>query len=266
VNLATLERRLTTLAARLQSPAASLTAMEVARRAGIAPDPWQADVLTSNARQIVLLCSRQSGKSTTTAILATHQAVSVPDSLTLIFSPSLRQSNELYLKVRSTLAAVGGDAPEALEENATTLRLANGSRVISLPGSEKTTRGYSAPNLVIEDEAARVDDDLYQAIRPMLATSRGRHVMLSSPFGARGHFHEVWQRGGPAWLRVKVTAHDVPRIDPVWLAAERAAIGDWWFQQEYLCLFRDAIDSAFRGEDIDAMADTGIVPLFGRVA
>ena len=57
--------------------------------------------------------------------------------------------------------------------------------------------------------------------------------------------------------------HDVPRISPAWLEAERAAIGDWWFSQEYECVFRDAVDSYFRGEDIEAMA-ADIAPLFAQ--
>ena len=172
------------------------------------------------------------------------------------------ESGELYAKVRRVLTALGAAAPAAIHENATTLRLANGSRVVSLPGSEKTIRGYSAPDLLIEDEASRVEDDTNQSLRPMLAVSHGRLVLLSTPFGTRGHFYETWAHGGPDWYRVLVTADDVPRMDPAWLAAERAAIGDWWYEQEYLCIFRDAIDACFRSEDIAAVASADVRPLF----
>ena len=60
------------------------------------------------------------------------------------------------------------------------MELANGSRIISLPGSEKTVRGYSAVSLVIMDEAARVPDELLQAVRPMLATTSGRFIALAA--------------------------------------------------------------------------------------
>lgn len=266
MKLATIERRMATLAAHLAPPPAlAISPLEVARRGGIEPDDWQRDVLTSEARRIILLCSRQSGKSTTTSVLATQQAVTVPDSLTLLLAPALRQSQELFRKVKAFYAALGASVP-AVVENALSLELANGSRIVTLPGSEKTVRGFSAPDLVIEDESARVPDDLHQAIRPMLAVSQGRLVLLSSPFGRRGHFYETWERGGPEWLRVKVTAYDVPRIDPAWLEAERLAIGAWWFDQEFLCVFRDAIDSYFRGEDVEAMASPDVQPLFAEVA
>jgi len=66
---------------------------------GLPPDPWQAAVLRSPASRLLLLCCRQSGKSTTTACLALHTALYQPGALVLLLSPSLRQSGELFKKV-----------------------------------------------------------------------------------------------------------------------------------------------------------------------
>ena len=63
--------------------------------------------------------------------------------------------------------------------------MANGSRLVALPGREETIRSYSGVRLLILDEASRVPDDLYRAVRPMLAVSHGRLVALSTPFGQR---------------------------------------------------------------------------------
>ena len=70
-------------------------------------------------------------------------------------------------------------------------------RIISLPGSEKTTRGFSKATLIVVDEAARVEDQLMASLRPMLATSKdgGKLVMLLTPFGKRGSFYEYWSAG-----------------------------------------------------------------------
>ena len=53
-------------------------------------------------------------------------------------------------------------------------------------------RGYAAADLVIIDEAARVEDDLISAFRPMLATSNGRLIALTTPAGKRGWFFDAW--------------------------------------------------------------------------
>ena len=242
--------------------ALALDPVRLARRAGLEPDNWQAALLRGDARQAILLCSRQSGKSTVSAVLAAHQAIYAPGSLVLALSPSLRQSRELFAKCLAVYRALDRPVPAAAETKLE-IELANGSRLVALPGKEATIRGFSGVALLLVDEAARVPDALYQAVRPMLAVSGGRLVLLSTPFGRRGFFHREWSEGGPAWERVKVTADDCPRIPPAWLAQERATVGDWWFEQEYGCEFKDAIDSYFRGEDIEAMASLDVEPLFG---
>src|SRR6202043_502550 len=81
------------------------------------------------------------------------------------------------------------------------LRLSNQSEVVSLPCREETVRGYSRVGLLVIDEAARVPDDLYRAVRPMLAVSAGQLICLSTPYGKRGFFHDAWVHGGADWAR-----------------------------------------------------------------
>jgi phage FluMu gp28-like protein len=96
-------------------------------------------------------------------------------------------------------------------ESSLRIELANGSRIVCLPGKEQTIRGFSGVNLLVVDEAARVSEDLYQAIRPMLAVSGGRIILLSTPYGEQGFFYETW-RNRENWHRAKVTAPECPRI------------------------------------------------------
>lgn len=218
---------------------------------GYESDLWQTQVLRSDAGQLLLNCSRQVGKSTTTAALSLHQALYVPDSLVLLLSPSLRQSGELFRKISAAYRSLGRPVP-AEQETALTLTLANGSRVISLPGSEGTIRGFSGVSLLILDEAARVPDELYYALRPMLAVSGGRLVALSTPFGKRGWFYESWI-GSEPWERVEITADQCPRISPDFLCEERRALGPRWFAQEYFCSFEDVVGSIFSGDALAAL-------------
>jgi hypothetical protein len=231
----------------------------LAERAGLTPDPWQADVLRSQAQQIIMLVTRQGGKSSVSSIRALHQALYTPKSLTLLLAPAYRQSKELFRKVKDAYNSL--PSPERLtSESALEMEFENGSRIVALPGKEETIRGFSGVALLIVDEAARVSDALYQAVRPMLAVSGGRIILLSTPFGARGFFHSVWTGGGQAWHRTKVTAEECPRISRAWLEQERSTIGDYWFEQEYLCVFKDAVDSVFRYEDIMEAMDKNIQP------
>lgn len=227
----------------------------------ITPDPWQQQVLLSPATQMLLNCTRQAGKSTTAAILVLHTALYTPDALILVVSPTLRQSGELFRKITGLLTHLP-TPPPLREDNRLSLRLENGTRIVSLPGSEATIRGFSAPALVIEDEAARVPDELYRAVRPMLATSHGRLILMSTPFGKRGHFFEEWTEGGDAWARISISATDCPRIDPTFLADEERSLGDRWYRQEYGCEFLATSDQVFDYDTVAGCISSDVSPLF----
>jgi hypothetical protein len=229
---------------------------------GMTPDPWQQRLLRSCADRLLVLTHRQAGKSWSTAAVALHTALLQPKSLTLLLSPSERQSGELALKVWD-LFDTSNRPVKATKWTALQLHLENGSRIIALPGEEKTIRGYSGVSLLIVDEAARVPDPLYYSVRPMLAVSKGRLIALSTPFGQRGFFFEEWQ-SLRRWERFRVTADQCLRLSPEFLAEEREAMGERWFRQEYLCSFEDAVDALFSEEDIRAAADDSTFPLFPR--
>jgi hypothetical protein len=228
---------------------------------GFQPDDWQESVLEWQGKRLLLNCCRQSGKSTIAAVLALHRALYVPRSLVLLVSRSLRQSAELFKKVQDMLSLLPV-RPKLEEDNKLSLQLRNGSRIVSLPGSEETIRGFSGVSLLIEDEASRVSDALFFATRPMLAVSAGRHILMSTPWGRRGHFFEAWENGGPSWERVRITAEQCPRIAPEFLAEEERDMPANWFKSEYRCEFTDTIDAVFSSEDIAAAMSSDIEPLF----
>src|ERR671915_618667 len=180
----------------------ALDRVAFAEKLGIVPDGWQEDFLRSSADRVLLNCSRQSGKSTMSAVIALHRALYHPGSLVLCLAPALRHSQELFGKVAGFYRDLGRPvAPQG--ERKLSLELENGSRIITLPGSEKTIRGFSGATLLLVDEASRVDDGLYYAIRPMLAVSGGSLMMLSTPYGKRGVFYEAWT-GTEDWERYEI--------------------------------------------------------------
>ena len=204
-------------------------------RMGMEPDSWQKKLLLSTAPQVLLNCSRQAGKSTTTAVLAIHQSLFTPKSLTLLLSPSDRQSGEIFRKVLTAYNALGRPL-ELVKRTERAMELSNGSRIVSLPGKEETVRCFSGVNLLILDEAARVPDDLYKSVRPMLATSKGRIIGLSTPKGQRGWFWREYTGDNP-WLRICATYHDCPRITEEFVQGELRSLGQNWVDQEFNCLF-----------------------------
>jgi hypothetical protein len=219
-------------------------------------------MLESDANQGILNCSRQWGKSTVGAVKAVHRAYTRPGSLIVVASPSERQSAELVMKAAGMVEMLGiparGDG-----SNKISLVFPNKSRIIGLPGSEGTVRGFSAVNLMLIDEASRVEDAIYMALRPMLATTFGDLWLMSTPYGRRGFFYEEWAHGGPDWKRVTATATGCSRIPAKFLERERERMGPMWFQQEFLCQFVDSGGGLFGREELDEAVSDEVKPLGG---
>jgi hypothetical protein len=209
--------------------------VELLKKLGMAPDPWQVEVLESHSRRILLNCSRQAGKSTVVAMFSLVEALYFPGSLVLLLSRSKRQSGELFRMVAEFFQRL--ESPLLKRKTQDELELTHGSRIVSLPCQADTIRGFPGVRVLVIDEAARVPDDLYRSVRPMLAASRGKMVCLSTPYGKRGFFYESWAKGGPEWLRVEVPASKISRIDPEHIEEDRRAFGESYVRQEYFCSF-----------------------------
>jgi hypothetical protein len=216
--------------------AARPPAIHLMRKFGLEPDPWQAEVLEGGHPRLLLNCCRQSGKSTVVALLGLCEALYIPFTKVLLVSRSQRQSRELFRKVTDFYARL--DWPMKRRQTVDSLELTNQSRIVSLPCRDETIRGYSDVTLLVIDEAARVPEFVYHAVRPMLAVSGGRLICLSTPFGQEGFFHDCWANHAVDWHRIEIPAERVSRIPAAFLAEERRAHGGSWFRQEYCCSFQ----------------------------
>ncbi len=195
------------------------------RKLDFEADEVQRAVLDSRAKRGILCWSRQLGKSTVVAAKAVHRAWTAPGATILVASPSERQSGEFVRKAAAFLQLLGvkrrGDG-----DNATSLALPNGSRIVGLPGTEGTVRGFSAVSMLLIDEAARVPDAVYHSLRPMRAVGNGDLWLLSTPYGKRGFFYMKRGRmAGPSgsWHMARGTG--CPRIAAAFLEEERRTMG-----------------------------------------
>ncbi len=140
-----------------------------------------------------------------------------------------------------------------MKELSLSIELTNGSRIEALPGDGDTIRCFSAPSLVIIDEASRVPDEVLAAVLPMLVSNNGRLVCLSTPRGKRGFFHERWMSGDDTWDRINAKASESPRITPEALAEQLASLGPRLYAQEFENQFLEETDQVFSSDSIDAM-------------
>jgi hypothetical protein len=245
----------------IKRPKTRIDEVEFARtRLGFEPDKKQAEVLLSKAKRGILNCSRQWGKSTVTVAKALYRVFTTPGSLVLVASPSKRQSAEWMRKARGMVRRMGV-APRGDGDNAVSLLLPNESRIVGLPRMEDTVRGFSAVSMLVIDEAARVSDEMYEALRPMLAVGDGDLWMLSTPRGKSGFFYETWEHGGPEWLRVRGPATECPQISKRFLEEQRRVMGVDQFRQEHMCEFVGQGMGVFDRELVEGMLDDDVEPM-----
>jgi hypothetical protein len=239
--------------------------------AGMIPDVWQEIVLKSTQSRILLLCGRQVGKSTVMSILAYYFAQFIPNQVIGIVSPSQKQSNETLRKVTDLEALLGYPVKKKYEA-VQKIEYLNRSRILALPGNQKTARGLTG-DLILLDEGAQILDEVYTAISPMLSIRKGRLVIASTAFGKIGWFFNKYEtivkaRTDPKnpnkyedWLVINITADDCPRHTSEFLDSERDSMGEKLFNQEYYNTFLDPVDSVFTSDVINRIWDDGIKPL-----
>ncbi len=193
---------------------------------------WQRQML-EETRDTLLLKGRQTGATEVAAALAIHTARSKAGSTSAIVSPSQRQSSEVTVRARLGLWALG----ETLrQDSASLIRLANGSRIISLPGSARGIRGYAC-DLVVLDEAAWISAETFTAARPLTATTGGRLIVQSTPGAPVGPFYELAQAVPDGWAYLRVRSDEVPTIAPAFLERERREMAPDLYAQEYEAVF-----------------------------
>lgn len=206
--------------------------------------PYQRRWVEDASRLKIWLASRQIGKSFALSIEAVRLALRSKCAV-LILSASERQSREVMEKVLSHLRAIKamtklmGQELEA-SESKTEVRLPNGSRIISLPASPNTVRGFSGH--VLLDEFAFHEDAraIYRAMLPTILHGYQLRI-ASTPNGRSGLFYELWKDETNGFARHRTTIHDAVRdgltVDLELLRKACPHPDDW--AQEYECEFLD---------------------------
>ena len=214
-------------------------------RLGLDLDPWQRRIADAGAgSQALALCHRQSGKSFVGALVIAHE-MEQRHSTNLVLSPTVRQSSELIRTTKQFLVRAGC---RLVADNTFSLELANGGRVLAMPGSsDASIRGYAVSGCLLLDEAARIGDDLYSAARPMRARfPASRMIALSTPWAKRGWFWEIVETDkGRGWTILRADPATTGRLSEQFLAAERAALGPGEFRREYELEFLDTSGAGF---------------------
>jgi hypothetical protein len=131
------------------------------------------------------------------------------------------------------------------------VKLKNGSIIYCLPTglSGYGIRGYTV-DMLIADEAAFIPEEVWTAVTPMLAVTKGNIILLSTPFGKGGYFFRCFS--DPSFTSFHVSSEDCPRISEHFLEQERKRMTKLQYAQEYLGEFVDELRRFFPTELINS--------------
>jgi len=227
-------------------------------------DPWQKDFLATEGDKI-LCCGRQVGKSVIAARDAAEYALKHSNKQVLMIAPTERQAYELFDKTLGYISEKsfskikkGKDRPTKHKIN-----LTNKTTIHCLPTGLSGTgiRGRTIHRLYV-DEASRVPEEVWTAITPMLLTTAGDLILLSTPFGRQGYFYRIWNNPDNSFTKFETTSQDVMENRPIgdswtklqrekaleYLKREREEMSTLQFGQEYEGKFIDELRQFFPTE------------------
>ena len=212
------------------------------RKIGIELDQWQKDYINTEGN-VCVRAGRQSGKSFAQSLRIALFALLNPNTQTLIIGAVDRQSVELFEKVKSHIQVLGKHMVVG-RPTMHKMALKNKSKIIALPAGRTGygLRNYTIHKLVV-DEAHYVPEEVYTAVRPMLATTGGSMDLLSTPRGSSGFFYECFK--DKDFNKFHTTSEECGRIDKDFLKGEKRRMTKLQYAQEYLAVFLDNLQTFF---------------------
>lgn len=226
------------------------------------PDPFQRRILENDPQHLLVLASRQAGKSAAAQVRAVYECAFVPDSLTILLSAGLRQSVELMRGCAKGIQALGTGSAIVLE-SALRIEVRGGGRIISLPASESTVRGWSKCSLLILDEAAKIEKAVIEAAFPSTAACPDARIwVLSTPgpkVGIGEWFYRRWLSTDEGWCRETVKWNECPRLKAEWVKSQSRIIGAAAARAEFDAEFVDDTGSMWSVDDIEACINPKLI-------
>lgn len=206
---------------------------------GLHPFPYQQKLLEDRSKKIVVCAGRQVGKSLITAARSLWFSIVQPATTTLIVSTTQRQSSLMFDKILGYVESSSLLTRSVARKTRTLIKFTNDSQIVALPCGHdgNSLRGHSA-NMLVLDEAAFIPENVIMEVAmPMLSTTDGTAIMLSTPYDHDHYFFKAFT--SPSWSKYQFKTSDNPLVSKEFLDQQLEEIGDTRFRQEYLAEFVD---------------------------
>ena len=201
---------------------------------------------------MVLRSGRQVGKSTIIGLKAAHFALDNPKKLIMVISKTERQAGLLFAKILNNIHNIAPSKIKLGKDRPTRhkITLQNGSVIHSLPAGDTGfgLMGFTI-NLLIADEAAFINEEVWNSVIPALAVAKGEIWLLSTPFIKEGYYYDCFSN--PTFTSFHTTSEACLRRDDAFLAEQKRTRTDSQYAQMYLGEFVDEFNRFFQDDLIE---------------
>ena len=220
----------------------------------IALRPYQKRIMRKmrDNRFVIIMSSRQSGKTTLMTIYALWMACFNNDQRIVIVANKENTAKDIFQRVRMAYEELPNWVkPGVKEYGKESMSLANGSKIGISTTTGTAARGMSC-NVLILDELAFIEnhivDEFWKSVYPTISSSKKSKIFIAStPNGTDNLFHKLYTgaaNGTNGWMSDRVTWDQVPGRDDVWKEENIKLLGSKEaFDQEFGCLFIQAGDN-----------------------
>lgn len=237
-------------------------------RTGYAPPP-------GGFPEVVCIVGRQSGKTRIAATIAAFEAVLAerePDR-TELYAVLVAQDHRAALRTLFGYARAPFENVPVLERSvaearADSIRLRSGVTLAAYPCRPASVRGLRAKTAVVDElafftatDGRPTDIEMLRALRPALATTGGKLVILSSPYAQAGALWDLHRRhfghDDSSTLIWQATAPDMNPLLPADYLERMRQDDPEAYRSEVLGEFRAGVSSFFDGEWLEACVISG---------
>ena len=225
-------------------------------------------------KEAVCIVGRQAGKTRVASLLSAFEAAMATESVDgELYSLCLAQDFRAAVRTSFSYIRALFEASAILRRSianltADTLELTNGIRVAAYACRPASIRGLRARGAVCDElaffrstEMVPVDTEMLRALRPCLATTGGKLIILSSPYGQHGALWDLhrkhYGRDGSPVLVWQATAPEMnPTLPDDYVERMREEDPEA-YRSEVLGEFRRGFSTLFDPDVIEAAVDLG---------
>ena len=207
------------------------------------------NILSSEGMYHVIVCGRQSGKSTTLLGLLLYYAINKPKSVILYVAPVYSQISKIQTQIVDALGESGIiiSANKASYE----IKLVNGSIIYFRSGERADNiRGLAVDYLLVDESQDIKTSDFQKSILPTI-TARGKKCILGGTPKKKNFFYEYYQMGKsadfPNHTSYNFPSWESPYVSDEFIEEQRKSLPENIFKQEFEAVFLDDDGQVFKG-------------------